>query len=423
MRPMEALMAADGDHAAPRMLMFEFSELNPEFRRDPQAMLDGQRARAPAERDPFIHAVYITAYGLARDLLTDQAYSRNFDLASPENPVIAGVRAINEAVEPEFGKHATMLVMEDPDHARVRGIIAKAFLARAALAKPLIERVVSAALARLEGRAQFDVVADYACHIPIHVLGPILGCDEDMLDKLRFWTEAGQSAFDPTKSAEDSNLAIEGRRGILRYFRDLIERRRAEPGDDLVSDLLAAQARGAPIDDGEILHNMFALLVAGHLTTADLIGNGVMLLLEHPQARAEIKDNPALIAPAVDEVLRYEPPISTTARFVGHAGALGGCPFHKGDGLAVSIIGANRDATMFDNPHQFDIRRRPNPHLALGAGAHMCVGAPLARAEGQEAISRLFAQFPTLRRADNDPIAWRAVAGVRGLARLDVIAP
>jgi cytochrome P450 len=416
---MEVLMAADGDHA-PRMLMFEFSELNPNFRRDPQSMLDAQRARAPAERDQFIHAVYLTAYGLARDLLTDPFYSRNFDLASPENPVIAGVRAINEAVEPEFGKHATMLVMEDPDHARVRGIIAKAFLARAAHAKPLIERVVSAALARLEGRERFDVVSDYACRIPIHVLGPILGCDEERLDDLRAWTEAGQSAFDPTKSADDSNAAIEGRRGILRYFRALIAERRGKPGDDLVSDLIAAQAAGAPIDDGEILHNMFALLVAGHLTTADLIGNGVYLLLEHGDARAAIAADSALIAPAVDEMLRYEPPISTTARFVGHDGDIGGCPFHKGDGLAVSIIGANRDAAVFDDPHRFDIRRRPNPHLSFGAGAHMCVGAPLARAEGQEAIARLFARFPNLRRVDAGEPEWRAVAGVRGLARLEV---
>ena len=127
-----------------------------------------------------------------------------------------------------------------------------------------------------------------------------------------------------------------------------MELRRANPGDDLVSDLLAAQAAGAPISDGEILHNMFALLVAGHLTTADLIGNGAMLLLTHPEARAKIKDNPALIASAVDEMMRFEPPISTTARFPHADGALGGCPYQKGDALTVSVLAKLRlPFTMF----------------------------------------------------------------------------
>jgi len=416
-------MAADGEgeSALSRVLMFQFSELNPEMRRDPHALLDPQRAANPAERDTFIHAVYITAYGLGRDLLTDPKFSRNFDLASPDNPVIAGVKELNEAVEPEFGKHDSMLILEDPDHARVRGIVAKAFLARASRSRPMIEEVVERALKPLEGRARFDVVAEYACRIPIHVLGPILGSPDKDLDQLRAWTEAGQSAFDPTKTSGDNSVAIEGRRGILSHYRELMAARRANPADDLITDLLKAQAEGAPISDGEILHNMFALLVAGHLTTADLIGNGVMLLLTHPQARAKIEAEPALIAPAVDEMLRYEPPIATTARFVADGGKIGACPYHGGDALAVSLLGSNRDPAVFDDPHTFDITRRPNPHLAFGAGAHMCVGAPLARVEGQEAIARLFKRFPKLRLAEDGPPEWRAVAGVRGLAKLEVL--
>lgn len=414
-------MGADGEgHAPPRVALFQFSELNPDLRRDPHALLDVQRATAPLARDEFLHAIFITAYEQGRDLLTDPKFSRNFDLASPDNPVIAGVKQLNDAVEPEFGPHATMLTMEDPDHARVRGIVAKLFLARAAKARPLIENVVARTLAALEGRTQFDVVADYACRIPINVLAPLLGCPEHALDDLRRWTEAGQSAFDPTKSGADSEAAIEGRRGILSFFRDLIAARRADPQDDLVSDLIAAQKEGAPISDGEILHNMFALLVAGHLTTADLIGNGVLLLLLHPEARAKITADPSLIAPAVDEMLRYEPPISLTARFVEKGGTIGGCPYHGGDALTVSLLAANRDPETFENPHAFDITRRPNAHLAFGAGAHMCVGAPLARIEGQEAIWRLFERFPRLALATAGAPEWRAVAGVRGLARLEV---
>jgi cytochrome P450 len=405
----------------PRMLIYRFSELNPELRRDPHAMLDPQREAAPIDRDEVIPALYITAYGTAKDLLVDSSISRNFEYASPANPVINAVRALNRAVEEEFGRHDSMLVLDDPDHARVRGIVAKAFLARAAQARPEIERIVDRALSRLDGRESFDVVEEYACQVPIHVLGSILGCDEADSDQLRRWTEAGQRAFDPTMGADGTAMAIEGRRGILAYFRDRIELRRTEAGDDLVSDLLKAQAEGAPISDVEILHNMFALLVAGHLTTADLIGNGVMLLLTHEDAREKLRANPALVGSAVDEMLRYEPPIATTARFPNVDGQLAGCPYHKGDALTVSVLAANRDPAAFERPHEFDITRRPNPHLAFGAGSHMCVGAPLARMEGQAAIAGLFARFPNLRLAKEGAPEWRAVAGVRGLARLDVL--
>ena len=410
----------DGSSPIPRMLVFELSELNPKMREDPHAILDAQRAKAPVERDGFIPALCVTAYAVAKDLLNDQSISRNFDYSSPDNPVINAVKQLNAAVEEEFGKHDSMLVLDDPDHARVRGIIAKAFLARAATAKPMIERVVDEALAALAGRAEFDVVENYACQVPIRVLGAILGCPDESLNDLRRWTEAGQRAFDPTKSQETADAAIEGRRGILRYFQAQMAARRAKREDDLVSDLLTAQENGAEISDGEILHNLFALLVAGHLTTADLIGNTVMLLLTHPDARKAIGENPPLIASAVDEALRYEPPITTTARFPNKGGELGGCPYHSGDALTVSVPGANRDPNAFEEPHKFDITRRPNPHLSFGAGSHMCVGAPLARMEGQIAVSKLLTTFPKIRRADEGAVEWRAVAGVRGLTHLRV---
>jgi cytochrome P450 len=414
----------DGDFTgggAPRMLLLTLSELNPEIRRDPHALLDTQRERAQVERDMSFPALLITSHALGRDMLVDPKLSRNFEHASPDNYVIAGVRRLNQAIEAEFGRHESMLVLEDPDHGRVRGIVAKAFLARAQRSRPIIEEVVGRALDALAGRAQFDVVRDYACRIPIHVLAPVLGCAAADLEQLRAWTEAGQQAFDPTMSEDGVARAIEGRRGILTYFRDLIQARRSQPKDDLVSDLLAAQAQGAEISDNEILHNMFALLVAGHLTTADLIGNGVLLLLQRPEIRAAIEAEPNLIAPAVDEALRFEPPISMTARFPDHPGQIGGCPYKAGDALSVNLLAANRDPAVFENPHVFDIARRPNPHLAFGAGSHMCVGAPLARLEGQIAIQRLFERFPKLRRADEGPPEWRAVVGVRGLAKLDVL--
>lgn len=404
-----------------RLLLYEYSELNPEMRANPHALLDPQRAERPVEHDGFLPAVFITSFENGREVLRDAGLSRNFDYASPDNPVISHVLKLNAAVADEFGPHKSMLTLDDPDHARVRGIVAEAFLKRAAAAQDNIAVVIERVLKELEGRERFDVVEDYAGRIPMQVLGPILGCPPESFADLKRWTEAGAQAFDPTAESGVAQAAIEGRRGILGHFRGLMEARAVEPKDDLVTDLLRVQASGAPLSEHEILHNLFALLVAGHLTTSDLIGNGLHLLLAHPQAKADILADPDLIVSAVDEILRYEPPISYTARFPKADGQVGGCPYKGGDALTVSLVAANRDPAKFDDPHTFDIRRKRNTHLAFGAGAHICIGAPLARVEGQMAILRLLQTYPNLRRADDAPPDWRAVAGVRGLSKLEVV--
>jgi cytochrome P450 len=190
----------------------------------------------------------------------------------------------------------------------------------------------------------------------------------------------------------------------------------------MISELVAAQAAGAPLSDNELLHNLFGLLTAGHLTTADLIGNGIWLLLTHDETRQALAADAALWPSAVEEMLRCEPPISATARFSKTDGAVAGCPYHAGDGLAVSLIAVNRDPAKFTDPHRFDITRKPNAHMAFGAGSHICIGAPLARIEGQIALSKLFERFPELRLAEpSAPPDWRPVLGVRGLSKLDVV--
>jgi len=408
--------------AAPRLLLFEYTELNPDFRANPHALMDPQRAARPAEHDGMMPMVLVSAYDAGRDVLLDKALTRDFGDAAKDNPVIASVFKIGDQVEGEFGPHVSMLTLEDPDHARVRGVIAPVLLKRAAGLQPKIVEIVEGLLDGLAARGRFDIVADYATPVPIRVLGALLGCPDDDLPILKRWTEAGQSAFDPTKTPEQEQAALEGRRGILGYFRDLMAERRRTPGDDLVSDLLTVQAAGAPLSDAELLHNLFGLLTAGHLTTADMIGNGAWLLLKHEGARRAVRADAALWPAAVEEILRYEPPIATTARFSKTEGAVAGCPYHAGDGLAVSLIAVNRDPAKFDDPHRFDVTRKPNPHMAFGAGSHICIGAPLARVEGQVALSRLFARFPGLRlAAPETPPVWRPILGARGLSNLDVV--
>ena len=198
--------------------------------------------------------------------------------------------------------------------------------------------------------------------------------------------------------------------------------RRTAPEDDLVTDMVQLQAAGADLSDGDLIANLIALLVAGNLTTTDLIGNGVRLFLLNPGELAKLKADPGLIGAAVEEILRYEPPVDITGRIASREMEVGGCPIHKTQSMLVSLRGANRDPAVFEDPDRFDITRKKSPHVAFGGGAHICIGAPLARLEAQVTLTRLFERFPDLRLADpHEPPVWRTLPFFRGLEKLDVL--
>jgi cytochrome P450 len=193
--------------------------------------------------------------------------------------------------------------------------------------------------------------------------------------------------------------------------------------DDLVSDMVALQREGAALSDADLASNLSALLVAGNLTTTDLIGNAARLFLTHPAELAKLHADPTLISAAVEETLRYEPPVDITGRIASRDMTVGGCPVKTSQSMLLSLRGANRDPEVFEAPHRFDITRKKSPHVAFGGGAHICIGAPLARLEAQVALARLFERFPDLRLAEPEaPPQWRTLPFFRGLQRLDVIA-
>jgi cytochrome P450 len=203
------------------------------------------------------------------------------------------------------------------------------------------------------------------------------------------------------------------------YFTETIAGRRANPRDDLISDMTRLQAEGAPLSDIELQINLSALLIGGNLTTTDLIGNAVRLLLLNPGELDKLKADPGLIASVVEETLRYEPPVDITGRVASSDIEIGGCPVKTTQSILFSLRAANRDPDAFDDPHQFDVSRKRRPHVAFGGGAHICIGAPLARLEAQVALLKLFERFPNLRLADPDAAPqWRTLPFFRGLETL-----
>jgi hypothetical protein len=212
------------------------------------------------------------------------------------------------------------------------------------------------------------------------------------------------------------------RQGLDNYFTRAVDERRHRRGTDLVSALVSAEGSEDRLTQREIVITCDLLLVAGNLTTTDLIGNGVRLFLLNPGELAKLRADPSLIGAAVEEVLRFEPPVDITGRIASREMEVHGCPVHKTQSMLVSLRGANRDPEVFEEPDRFDITRKKSPHVAFGGGAHICIGAPLARLEGQVTLLRLFERFPNLRLADPDATPeWRTLPFFRGLQRLDVL--
>ncbi|HBF90750.1 MAG TPA: cytochrome P450, partial [Hyphomonas atlantica] len=317
-------------------------------------------------------------------------------------------------------RRTSILFLDDPDHARVRPPLAKAFYARIQKMKPQIEAIIDETIDAAPATGRFDLMADIAVPIPVTVIARILGVDEERLPDFRQWSEDIILSLNPVRTPEETERMEHGGHALDAYFTELMEARRKTPGDDLITDMVQLQASGdAPLTDDELRINLGALLVGGNLTTTDLIGNGVWLFLTHPDQLAAFKADPALGAQAVEEVLRYEAPVSATSRIVEADKTVAGCPMKAHQVVFCSLASANRDETVFDAPEAFDITQKRASHVAFGGGPHICIGAPLARMEARRVFEKLFARYPDMRLPEQE-LTWRALPFFRGLERLDV---
>ena len=302
---------------------------------------------------------------------------------------------------PLYEHHTTSLVFSDPPlHTRVRRLIMGA-LNQKAIARMEIDvvRLVDALLERMAAARDVNFIDAFATEIPIEVIGNLLGVPRDDRAPLRGWSVAILSGLEPTLTPE---MLERGNRAVtefLDYLKTLVAARRRKPGDydtDVLTRLIQGEQDGERLTEKELYHQCIFMLNAGHETTTNLIGNGLWLLLTHPEELARLRADPTLVPSAIEEMLRYEGPIQLNNRRLKAAMDIGGKSLAEGTSITIAIGGANRDPAQFPDPDRFDVGRKPNRHVAFGQGDHACSGMNVARMEGRVAFSRLLARFPKI---------------------------
>ncbi len=356
----------------------------------------------------------VTRYADARVALTDPRFSKDF-------------RSFGELLQRKAGEEPPawldalqehMLNMDPPDHTRLRKLVVKVFTARRVAAlRPRIEEITEQLLDRMAEESEVDLLDAFAFALPMQVICELLGVPAEDRDDFRRWSQGVLEAGEPERARETTMRLAE-------YLVALIERRRREPDrDDLLTALLEVREESDRLSEPELISMLFLLLVAGHETTVNLIANCVLALLDHPEQKAALQADPGRVDAVIEETLRYDGPINmaTLRHTVEDVELSDGVTIPRDEPVIVGLASANRDGERFDAAETFDADNDAQGHLAFGHGIHFCVGAPLARLEGQIAVRRLLERFPDLALAvPRDALRYRVSGIIRGLETLPV---
>ena len=398
--------------------MAAFNPRDPAFIADPYPAYRSLRETTPVWRSPF-GRTFLTRYEDSNSLLRDKRLGK--DYSEPEALIRRfGPTAMQEPAVIELSH--MMLMRDPPDHTRLRGLVTKVFTARRIEEmRPGIQAITDRLLEKVAASGEMDAIRDLAFPLPVLVICELLGIPE--ADRARFVTAtaSGAALLNPVPpTREELDRANEGTLATGAYFEGLFEQRRKDPRDDLLSLLVQAEEAGDHLTTQELRANTTLLFAAGHETTVNLIGNGIWSLLTNPAQWQALRDNPALIPNAIEEILRYECPVQAVARTVAEPITFGGEDFNKGD-LIVALIGAaNRDPEVFPDPERLDVTRERLKPLSFGGGIHFCIGAQLARIEAEVVFTTLLERMPDLKLTDRGPPKWRESFTLRGLTHLPV---
>jgi hypothetical protein len=391
-----------------------FDPFLPAFHADPYPFYRRLREADPVHLSPLGFWV-LTRYDDCVMVLRDPRFGR------------AGFEGMLESVYGGAGEQGrlptSMLFRDPPDHTRLRVLVSRAFTPRVVEGlRPRIQQIADGLLDRVQGEGRMEVIGDLAYPLPVTVISEMLGVPKADRERIKQWSADIARSLDAIGLAADQAIVDRGRAGrraIGDYFRSLIPERKKRPRGDLLSLLIEAEEQGDKLSEGELLATCILLYIAGHETTVNLIGNGLLALLRHPMELKRLRDDPSLTQSAVEELLRYDGPVQRTARITNADVEIGEHKIPRGT-MVVAVIGAaNRDPAHFPNPDRLDLSRADNRHIAFGFGIHFCLGAPLARLEGQIALGSLLRRFSGLALATDTP-EWRESQVLRGLKALPV---
>ena len=387
-----------------------FDPRSPDFRANPYPYYDLLRAGTPVFYWPAWGIWFLSRYDDCNTLLRDPRVGHaEMGFAAP-----AQQRALFEM------QARWMLVKNPPDHTRLRGLVHKAFTPRMVeRMRSQVQTLTNDLIDRFEADGYADLIAQLAYPLPVTVIAQMLGIPPQDHEQFHAWSDALARSLDLTEDPLVYDRASVAAEALTDYLREIVAQRRRAPQDDLLNALIAAEEAGGRLTEDELYATVALLLVAGHETTINLIGNGTLALLQRPDQLARLRAQPQLIETAVEELLRYDSPVQLTSRLALETLEIGGQRIYPGQQVAFLLGAANHDPERFAEPGRLDIGRDPNPHLAFGKGIHYCLGAPLARLEGQIAINTLAQRLPRLALAA-DTVEYRDNLTLRGLSRLPV---
>lgn len=370
------------------------SPLSPEFLQDPYPTLDKMRQEDPVLWSETGKYWIVTRYDDVYSILKTLTYEKGLQRWKQVNPLAQFIPPVRKLTE---SRKKWMLNMDPPDHTRLRSLVNKAFTpSMVAGMRDHIKEIADYLLDQVQDKEEFDLVADYAFPLPVTVIAGMLGVPATDRDKFHKWSTSMTETLEPAVSMSHMMKANKATEEIIEYLRPLVAERRKSPKDDLISALVAAEEDGQKLTEDELLNNCILILVAGHETTVNLIGNTVRCLLSHPDQLALLKEKPELMKGAIGETLRYESPVQLVRRLAHEKTELRGKKIDEHDMLVLMLGAANRDPEAYEEPNKFDITRDTKKHVAFGHGIHHCLGSSLAEAEGEVAISTLLEQLPNI---------------------------
>jgi cytochrome P450 len=413
---MNAIASSPGaDRAGLALSLYHL--LDPEVLANPYPLYHRLRTEAPVHWDPFLHAWVVTRYCDVVRVL--------HDFSADRTPTPEQLRRMNlSALSPIAATMVKqMLFLDAPAHTRLRSLASSAFTpARVRVLQSHIQQIadtlIDAAMDRHSG--EMDIIADFAEPLPAIVTAEMLGVPTSDHRQLKSWTaDFAEMLGNFQHNPDHIPKVLRALEEMLAYFRERVRELRAHPREGLINSLLTAQINGDRLTEEEVIANSIITMVGGQETTTNLIGNGLLTLLRHPAEMQRLRDGPALIPSAVEELLRYESPSQHTARMAPTDIELGGQRIRRREAVIAVMGAANRDPDRFPDPDRLDLARTDNRHLAFGWAAHFCFGAALARIEGQISFAAILRRMPNLA-LQQVPLPWRTNLGLRGLIALPV---